>query len=205
MIRYAVRAEQVARLRAAATPQAAGELEAVPWEVFNTQTYASTATTRLTFFQNAPATLFTGNMEAAGMFTAPNWFSIACFGLDVEDDATEAAAETGALDDIAKLILVGQPVWTLKLSGKNYGQFRLSTMHGTAFAAGQLATGTADTIQIGNVGPVGDGGWYWDNAVIIPPNVGWNITVEWAAAQTLVTAEVPLTMHIFGVLFRRVL
>lgn len=205
MVRYAVEAQRIQNLRRQATPQASGDLEAVPWELYDTQTYVSAATTRLRFFNTAPATINLGNMEAAGMLPAPNWMSVACFGFDVLNDASEDAAELGALDDIQKLLLVGQPVWTLTISNKAYGPFRLSPIHGTGYAQGVVATGTADTVQVGAVGPVGDGGWYWDHSVIIPPNVAFNVEVVWGAAQTLAFGDTPLTFHIFGTLFRRVL
>jgi hypothetical protein len=206
-IRYAVRAERISQLRKMATPQASGDLEATPWELYDTQTYVSAATTRLVFFNTAPATPNAGNMEAAGQLTAPNWFSIACFGFDILNDVSTAATQVGALDDVAKLMLVGQPVWTLTLSGKKYGPFRLSPIHGTGFAQGQLASAiaTPGSIQVGANGPAGDGGWYWDHAIIIPPNVGFNIEVVWLAAQTLDFGDTPLTFHMFGSLFRRVL
>ena len=206
-IRYAVKSERIQQLRRNATPQASGDLEAVPWELFHTLTYVSGTTVRLNFYATAPATINTGNMDAAGMLTAPNWFSIACFGFDVENDVSTSATTVGALDDISKLFLVGQPVWTLKLSGKNYGQFRLSSIHGTGFAQGQLASAiaTPGTAQQGSWGPAGDGGWYWDHAVIIPPSVGFSVEVVWAAAQTLDFGDTPLTFHMFGTMFRRVL
>lgn len=206
-IRYAVKSERIQQLRKQATPQAAGDLEAIPWELYDTQTYLSATTTRLVFFNTAPATPNIGNMDAAGQLTAPNWFSIACFGLDILNDVSTSATTVGALDDVAKLMLVGQPVWTLTISGKKYGPFRLSAIHGTSFAQGGIASAiaTPGTAQVGANGPAGDGGWYWDHAVIIPPNVGFNIEVVWGAAQTLDFGNTPLTLHMFGTMFRRVL
>jgi hypothetical protein len=206
-IRYAVKAERIQQLRRQATPQASGDLEAVPWTLHDTQTYVSGTTTRLVFYSTAPASPNVGNMDAAGQLTAPNWFSIACFGFDILNDVSTAASQVGALDDVAKLMLVGQPVWTLTISGKKYGPFRLSSIHGTGFAQGGLASAiaTPGSIQVGANGPAGDGGWYWDHAVIIPPNVGFNIEVVWAAAQTLDFGNTPLTFHMFGTMLRRVL
>lgn len=206
-IRYAVKAEKIQQLRRNATPQASGDLEAVPWSLHDTQTYTSATTTRLVFFNTAPATPNIGNMDAAGQLTAPNWFSIACFGFDILNDVSTSATTVGALDDIQKLMLVGQPVWTLTISGKKYGPFRLSSIHGTGYAQGPIASAiaTPGTAQVGANGPAGDGGWYWDHAVIIPPNVGFNIEVVWAAAQTLDFGNTPLTFSMFGTLFRRVL
>lgn len=206
-IRYAVKAERIQQLRRNATPQASGDLEAIPWELYDTQTYTSAATTRLVFYNTAPATPNVGNMDAAGQLTAPNWFSIACFGFDILNDVSTSASTVGGMDDVAKLMFVGQPVWTLTISGKKYGPFRLSAIHGTGFAQGQLAGTTAagGSTQYAANGPAGDGGWYWDHAVIIPPNVGFSVEVVWAAAQTLDFGNTPLTFHMFGTLFRRVL
>lgn len=207
MIRYAVQAQRIAALRAAATPQQSGDLEATPWQLFHTQTYTSASTVRQVFFSTAPTSVNNGNMDAAGMLTAPNWFSIACHGFDINQASAAATGDnTGELNDVALLSLKAQSVWTLTISGKKYGQFRVSPIHGTGYAAGQIAIGaTVTDVQLGNFGPVGDGGWYWDHAVIIPPNVGFNIEVVYASAQTLASSNSDLTWSMFGTLFRRVL
>jgi hypothetical protein len=206
-VRYAVKTERIQALRRMATPQQSGDLEAVPWQIFHTLDFTSAVTTRLRFFAVPPVSINTGNMDTGGMLTAPNWFSIACFGFDVErrPTITAAAAATGATDDVQQLLLTGQPVWTLKISGKDYGPFRLSPIHGTGIAGGILSTGADESLQNSNAGPVGDGGWYWDHSVIIPPNVSFSVEVVWNAALTLTAETTPLTFSMFGTMFRRVL
>lgn len=195
------------QLEAISNPQVTGQSEAVPWVLFDTQTYTSAATTTLDFFADQQADRTLSNMLQGGALTDPQWFEIWNLGLDILNDLTTAAGtEAGILDDIQKLILVGRPIWTLTISDKNYGPFPVSFLHTSGGALGfGWGTFTAEeSIQYGN-NSVPDGGWNWRGAVVIPPKVGFRVTLTWAAAQTLAGGNPPLRFWMAGALHRRIL
>jgi hypothetical protein len=204
MIAPAVVARTWTELNAIANPAEARQGEAIPFILYDSQPYVSAVTTILTFFQGTQVDRTLSNLQTAGQLPDPQWLEIHNLGFDILIDATETAAETGSLDDIAKLMLVGRPIFTLSLSDKAYGPFPLSFLHTSGGPVGALATGTADTIQVGNNG-ISDGGWNWRGSVVIPPKVGFNVQVQWAAAQTIVNDGAFLRFWMAGALQRRVL
>jgi len=197
------------QLYALAYPETANQPEAISHILFDTQTFTSASTTTLTFFNTQQSDPTLGNLEQAGALTDPQWFEIHNWGLDVLQDgsAVVGVTEVGIMDDIAKLMLVGRPIFTFSMSNKQYGPYPLSFLHTSGGPTGQIAAGnTAATgnIQFGtNSFP--DGGWNWRGNVIIPPKVGFKASVQWAAAQTLAAGNPLLRMWIAGVLHRRVL
>lgn len=202
----AVVAKRFDELNFAANPVEAGQGEAISHILYDTQTYTSAATTTLTFFSNTQTDKTLSNLQAAGQLADPQWFEIHNLGLDILNDASTAANETGIADDIQKIMLVGRPIFTLNLSDKQYGPYPLSFLHTSGGFVGSI-TGTAaatNNIAVGNNG-LSDGGWNWRGSVIIPPKVGFFVTVQWAAAQTLAAGNPPLRFWMAGVLQRRVL
>lgn len=195
------------QLYALAYPETANQPEAISHIIFDTQQYVSGTTTTLTFFATQQSDPTLSNLDQAGAFTDPQWFELHNWGLDILADATTAAGgETGALDDIQKLMLVGRPVFTFFMSNKQYGPYPLSFLHGSGGAQGVgYGTFTAEeSIQVGN-NSFPDGGWNWRGNVIIPPKVGFKVQVQWSAAQTLAIGNTQLRLFNAGVLHRRVL
>jgi hypothetical protein len=186
---------------------AGGQSEATPWVLYDTQLYTSAATTTQTFFATQQNDRTLSNLLQAGALTDPQYFEIFNLGFDVlQDLSTSAGAETGVLDDIQKLMLVGRPIFTLTISDKNYGPFPLSFLHTSGGAVGMgWGTFTAEeSIEYGN-NSLPDGGWNWRGSVVIPPKVGFSVTVQWAAAQTLAAGNPQVRFWMAGCLHRRVL
>ena len=99
-MKYPVRPRTLAQLQQMSTPQAVegGQSEAVPWQLFDTQTYVSAATTNLQFFTAAAATPRFGNVGGAGL-PAPQYFEIYYFSVDyLIEPAQGAVTLTAALD-----------------------------------------------------------------------------------------------------------
>lgn len=203
-----VKARTFAELNILANPVEAQQGEAISHILYDTQTYTSAATTRLTYFSATQTDRTLSNLQAGGQLPDPQWFEIHNIGFDVLADGTTnaAATELGVYDDIQKLMLVGRPTFQLNLSDKQYGPYPLSFLHTSGGAVGQL-TGTvaaSAVFQFAN-NSVPDGGWNWRGSVIIPPKVGFNVEVVWTAAQTLAIGNTPLRFWFAGVLQRRVL
>lgn len=197
------------QLYALAYPETANQPEAISHIIYDTQTYTSGSTTTLTFFNTQQSDPTLGNLEQAGALTDPQWFEIHNWGLDVLQDgsAIVGVTETGIADDIQKLTLVGRPIFTFAMSNKQYGPYPLSFLHTSGGVQAFIAAGnTAATgnIQFAN-NSFPDGGWNWRGNVIIPPKVGFKVTVQWSAAQTLAAGNPNLRMWMAGVLHRRVL
>lgn len=199
-------AKTKAQLDAISQPEFAGQPEALPWVLYDTQTYTSAATTRLTFFQNTNIDPTITNMEAAGQLPDPQYFEIWYMGLDILIDVSTAATEAGAVDDVAKLILVGRPTFTLTQSNKAFGPFPGSFLHASGGPTGGIASAiaTPGSIQFGNNG-VFDGGFCVGGSIVLRPKVGWNVSMAWSAAQTLNFGNPLLRFWMSGVLHRRVL
>lgn len=92
------------------------------------------------------------------------------------------------------------------MSNKNYGPFPLMSCHSLGGATGVgYGTFTAEeSIQQANVGIPGSGGFPFMGALVIPPKVGFGVTLNWSGAQTL-TADARIRIGLAGVLYRRVL
>jgi len=190
-----------------ANPEDFQEGETVPFCLFDTQLYTSGATTELTYFTAAQADRTLSNLQGGSQLPDPQYFEIHNIGFDILADATTGAgAETGALDDVAKLMLVGRPFFVLTISDKLYGNGPLSLAHTSGGPVGNgWGTFTAEeSIQIAtNSYP--DGGWNWHGGVVIPPKVGFSCVIRWSAAQTLAIGNTQLRLWMLGLLHRRVL
>ncbi|MGH7177674.1 MAG: hypothetical protein ACREJC_09865 [Tepidisphaeraceae bacterium] len=206
MIGQPVIARTRAELNAMAFPVEAGQGEAVPWVLFDTQTYTSAVTTTLTFFGAAQADRTLSNLSIGGQLPEPQYFEIHNLGLDVIADGTAnvAVTELGIADDIQKLMLVGRPIFNLEIANKNYGNFPLSFLHTSGGVWAAIAAGnTAATgnIQFAN-NSVPDGGWNWYGGVMIPPKQSFSVVVTFSAAQTLNGGNPPLRFWMSGTLHR---
>lgn len=197
------------QLYALAYPETANQPEAISHIMYDSQTFTSASTTTLTFFATQQSDQTLGNLEQAGAFTDPQWFELHNWGLDILQDgsAVVGVTETGIVDDIQKIMLVGRPVFTFIMSNKRYGPYPLSFLHTSGGVQAVIAAGnTAATgnIQFGN-NSWPDGGWNWRGNVIIPPKVGFKVQIDWSAAQTLAAGNPVLRLWNAGVLHRRVL
>ena len=208
-----VRPKTRAQLMAIANPESANQPEAIPWVLYDTQTYISGTTTQLRFFANTNADQTLSNMESAGQLPDPQWFEVHYVMLT--SLATPSASDViavgaaGAINDLELLLKAGRGTFQLNLSNKNYGPFPLTNLHASGGTTGEFSGGggtiaTVDIVQLANNGTF-DGGWCVGGSIVFPPKVGWNWNVAWAAAQTLAAGNTLLRMELAGVLYRRVL
>lgn len=196
-----------AQLLAQSNPQSANQPEVIPWVLFDTQSYVSTTTVTLSFFQTVQTDKSLGNMEGGGQLPDPQFFEIYKVGMDVLiRPHSDAGVATGPIDDIAQLVLSGRGNFTFTISNKNYGPFPLSFLHAsggpTGFMAGTFAATT--DISYANNG-IFDGGYPVNGALVIPPKVGFSIQLNWPAALTLAVGTSNIRIWMYGALYRRVL
>lgn len=197
------------QLRAKATPPSGNAPEAIWWEYYDTQTYVDNTTLTLNFFQVTNVDRTITNMPSAGQLPDPQWLSIydiTCDFLVQNTSVAGAVGVTGVYNDLALLLMIGRPTWTLQISDKNYGPFSLTLLHGTGSPVGFIAAnGTAAaTEQHQLASNVLNPGWNYKGSLIIPPKTNFVITVNWSAAQNL-TADVPVRLALHGILSRRTL
>jgi hypothetical protein len=197
----ATRAQLVRR----STPSQPSGPEAIWHQFYDTQTYATAATTRLTFFQATNVDPTITNMPAAGQLPSPQFLTIYDVTCDfLTQNTSQAAGILGEMNDLKLLLQVGRPTWTLNISDKVYGPYSLTVLHGTGGPVGGIDAGTvAVAIQwaVNNPSP----GWNYQGSLTIPPNVNFSIQVNWAAAQATTQAAIPIRLSLFGILSRRVL
>jgi len=204
---FKVQPKTKAALLGQANPQSATQPEVFPWVLYDTQSYTSTSTTTLSFFQTVQTDKSLGNMEGAGQLPDPQFFEMYKVGMDVllRPAAQAGHAATGPIDDIAQLVLSGRGNFIFQISNKNYGPFPLSFLHASGGPTGfGWATMTAEAqVSYANNG-IFDGGFPINGGLVIPPKVGFSIVLNWPAALTL-QASVNLRVWMFGALYRRVL
>lgn len=177
--------------------------EAIWHQWYDTQTYVDAATTRLTFFTSAPGVDRTlTNIQTAGQLPEPYFFSMYDLAMDylVQNTVAAVASVVGVYNDLALLILVGRPTWTLTIQDKNYGPYTVSTLHGTGGPVGGIDAGTAAEIHQWATNALNPG-WNYFGTIIIPPKIAFQFELVWSAAQNL-TANVLLRLSMFGVLSR---
>jgi hypothetical protein len=201
--------QQLMRL---ANPEQANQPEVLPWVLYDTQVYVDATTTSLTFFANTNNNKSLSNMESAGQIPDPQFFEIHYFGLDMQRLVTTTAGGIpGAINDVQALIYgdanTGAEAgrWTFNISNKRFGPFPLSFLHASGGVTGFMAgTWTAEeSLAYANNG-IFDGGFYVGGNLIIPPKVGFDVTLDWGGTVDL-TADMALRMWMLGVLYRRVL
>jgi hypothetical protein len=202
----------VARTRGAlardASPQNAQQPEALPWVLFDTQAWTTAVTTTQTYFTTVQNDKTLGNMEGPGQLPDPQYFEIHYIGLDflLTPNFLAAAAATGPANDIAAFLFAQRGIWTFNVSNKRVGPFPLSFLHGSGGPTGYASTNSATTgkFEVANNG-VFDGGYCVGGAIIIPPKVSFDITLQLAAAATLQTTPLNVRVWMAGALYRRVL
>lgn len=196
------------RLKALTEPRSTpgGNMEAYRHILYDTQTYpAAGAAAPLTFFQVTNADRTLSNMEQAGTLPDPKFLQLWYVSCDIIlPVAADAAPQQ--LQDLANLISVGRPIFSLIISDKEYGPWPLSFLHcsggvvGFGYAAAAVA---ATATEYGNNG-IMDGGFCTDGAIVIPPKVGFNATIRWGNPQA-VLADTLIRVNLDGVISRRIL
>jgi len=198
----------VDQLTKAVSPGGKGDMEGVPMPLYDTQQYASTVTTQLTFFAAtaaAGAGLFQTNMTQAGQLPNPDFHVIQCITLDVI--GLDPVVGTGTNDQDLYYILNGitagqSPYASLKFASKDYGPWPITALHGTGGVTGPVAAVAAAPENANNSVP--DGGVWIGGAIVIPPLQAFSLDIRWPAAVTLTTTPLWLKVGLWGTYYRQI-
>jgi len=194
-------------VRAQATPQSGMSQEAIWHCLYDTNSFVSNATTRLTFFDTARGDITLSNMDSAGQLSNDQTLQVhnVCVDLWPAAGVSSAAVATsvGNLNDAQLILLVGRPVWTLNMSSKKYGPYPLTALHGTGGPTG-MGWGTFTAIHSLQYARNTDSpGWNYFGKITLLPQSAFNVEIVWTAVQVL-TADWRLRFSFFGVLNRKV-
>lgn len=193
-------------------PGNANQPEALPWVLFDTQTFTSGTTTRLEFFTTLQTNKSLGNLDLAGSLTRGEYFMIHSIGLDILTPVTQtiSTSEVGAISDVQELLFGDATTggdagrFTFNMLSKSIGPFPLSFLHASGGPTGFLNSGNtaaSPVVQYANNG-IFDGGFPFGK-VVIAPNTQFSVVLEWGGAITLV-ADRALRVWMNGTKYRPV-
>lgn len=204
-----------ASLRAMVSPQSVpgGNLQAIPYVLFDTQTVTSGLTTQLNYFQAVQADQTLGNMNAGGQLPIDTWLEVEwMFITPIVPSASIGTGSVGPWGDMDALMHTGRPTHTLTIQDKDYGQLPCS-FYGAE--GGWEGFGYNQEITTaGIVAPVseeyanwGRGVGFWvGGQITIPPQAGFNARIRWDVAPVLPSGLNPLIrLSYMGTLHRPIL
>lgn len=207
---FTIQPQTAAQLTAATTPTSGTDLEAVPWDLFDTNLTAfanSAGPLNVPFYQTVQTDPTLGNMQMPGALPAPQWLEPAALAFDLMSvpSSSVATTATGALSDLANILKANTAAFNMKVSQKDYGTFPLMLAHSVGGEVGFGWGAEVSNFEYGNNGPA-DGGWWMDGAIIIPSQQNFIVSVLTKQGATLtLNATTPVRANLWGVLHRRVL
>lgn len=170
-----------------------GELEAVHGAFWDTLLYTSAATLALTYFVTAGPVSDVRNMTVAGVLPYPQAFLIRAIRWYAKQnpesvDQAVGAVHPGSLENIC--LLTDNGALTLNIANKNYGIYPLYLFSSGGGPSGQIqvrdiliAGGASDYGMLGR--PHAKNVYTLAVPIFIEPQMNFNVTTTWAAAQTL--------------------
>lgn len=214
MPRYQIVNRTKETLRKMGTPGTVpgGNLQTVPFVLWDTQTYVSGTTTTLNYFtavQNDPSL---GNMPGGGVLPIDTWLTIQYMLVDVLlAPSGTATGANGVWDDMSGLMWTGRPFHELVIQNKDYAVAPLSFFHSsggiTGFGFSDATTTVAGSIELKEYAGWGiqDGGFYVGGAIQINPLAGFRTTLNWPTAVTLVAGNTLVRVCYLGTVSRPIL
>ncbi len=207
--RIKIRPKTRQQLAMLANPESANQPEALPWVLYDTQAWTTATTTTATYFGTVQGDKTLGNMEGPGQLPDPQYFEIAYWGLDFLFAAVNSAAPAVTISpqaDLISFIFTNRGTFEFNISNKRIGPFPMTFFHASGGPTGYGWSNSATTAryEYANNG-IFDGGFCVENAIIIPPKLGFDVTLRVAAATTLGVSPLNVRAWQAGVLHRRVL
>lgn len=206
---FNIQPKSTATLTSETTPSSGTDLEAVPWDLFDTNitAFANAAVSlNVAFYQVVQADPTLGNMQMPGALPAPQWMEPAALAVDILSVPSTGAALQGALSDHANILKTCRAVFNAKVSQKDYGTFPLMLAHSIGGEIGFISSTVATSSQQYANNGIADGGWWLDGAIIIPSQQNFIVSILTSAtALTLQLTPTPVRVNLWGALHRRVL
>lgn len=179
----------------------------INWIWYDTLTYTDNVTTLLTYFTAVRATLDLGNMELAGTLAHPKAFICRAIRVFFKTQiALATTVATSVRQDIALLINNGFAQMTV--GNKNYGTWPLNALPSGSGVVGEVGGAGAEAVdefaeyaQSGVADPRAV--YTLSQPLMIDPQINFNFTLQWAAAQNL-SANVDIMVMLDGELLRPV-
>lgn len=201
------------QLDAMANPMFANQPEVVPWQLYDTQSLATGTQGPLVFYQAINADKTMSNMEGPGQLPDPQYFVVHYIALDILQVPTSEVAVAGTsnagLQNVENILKTCRATIEFNMSNKRYGPFSATMTAATGgatfsgYAMGTLAAGI--TSGVVNNGIPGSGGYPFSGALVIPPKIGFDVTIRLGANATLIGGPLNLRTSLVGALYRRVL
>lgn len=178
----------------------------INWTLYDTLTYTSGATVLLTYFNAIRATRNLSNMEVASVIPHPKAFIIRAIGVEVLREAILATTAVTAFTDVARLCYNGWLVLTI--GNKEYGVWTLERLPAGAGPWSDISNAGAEATNESVGGatngiPAGNNLYQLSQPLLIDPNINFNVTLNWAAAQTL-SGNVDIRVFLDGEMIRPV-
>lgn len=196
-----------------ANPIQANQPEVVPWQLYDTQSIATASAAPAVFFQTINADKTMSNMEGPGQLPDPQYLIVQYVAMDWLQPsvatAVTATSQSATLENLENVLKTTRATMEFNMSNKLYGPFSLSMCHstggttGSAYGVGTLAAAVSGGVF--NNGVPGSGGYPFSGSLVIPPKIGFNVTVRFGAATTLVGGPINMRISLVGQLYRRVL
>jgi hypothetical protein len=210
-MRFPIIAKTVEQLNAIGKPNGALS-EAIPYVIYDTQTYAAAGVAgQLQFFLTQQADQTLGNLQTAGLLPQPQWFEIHGIYCDfqgvpiIRAAGAAATAVGGQLDDIEQVLKLARATWELNIAQKSYGVLPLTFLHasggGIGFYAGLFTAATA--VNQGNNGIQGSS-WAPNGSIVIPPTQGFSVTLRFQPTLVPISVATLIRISMAGVLHRAV-
>lgn len=209
MLPYPISTQDYNQLASRAKPSDANLPEAVPWVLYDTQTYLAAGSSRLEFFRSVNADATLSNMELAGSLPGGVFFDVHRIFLRALRAASVTAVLTaaGAADDLARIINLARGTLTFTFRGKPWGPIPLAffgapgAIEATTAGSSAPAAGAAAIVQMGQL--AANGGFPMNGSAKLTPQEKFGVTIDFAAPVTAVSADTPLQVSLFGIMYRR--
>ena len=199
-----------AQLRAMVSPQSVGggNLQAIPYVLFDSQLLTSGTTQQMNFFQSVQADKTLGNMWSGGMLPVDTWLEIEWMWVypQIRPDSVTTGM-IGAWGDYDVAMIEERPTHTLTIQDKEYGQIPASFFGQEGgqggFGYNEAAAGVVHQDYVTH----GQGRGFWvGGQIIIPPQAGFLAQIRFAGIVTTASArDFRITVGYQGTLHRPIL
>lgn len=181
--------------------------EAMPYVLYDTQTYPAAGIAHLDFFQAVQGDKTLGNIEVAGTLAAPQFFDIWSIKLDILSTPSATIADTaaGIVNDAELILKAARATWTITLASKTLGPIPATYLGASGIIRAGFDTGRAAAAGaiIQQLGGIDNGGFPINGAVTLPPAQRFGFGMDFVPAQA-VSGNTLLRVSFHGILYRKV-
>ena len=196
------------QLREMVTPKSVvgGNLQAIPYVLYDTQTYLSGATVDLSFFQEPQADQTLSNLTGSTL-PIDEWVEIEWMFISPIVPATNTDATGSAWRIMDALMWQGRPTHTLTIQNKDYGILPTSFFHSEGGISGYGYNQASVATTVLEYANWGQGYGYWvGGQIVLPPQAGFNTRLRWNAPVTVPGGnDIRIRVSYLGTLHRPIL